>query len=156
MFDDWGADAHTCSDMTSLYWSIMTISTVGYGDVAAHSLAEQAFAIFSMMIGTTLFGYVMGSAAAALTAAESTKAALQKKRQQLEAFLDDKKLPQVTMNQSSNFCMLRFQLHIIRTLCVRPLPSNRRERRSSASALDGTVASSGRDRSPSTAERRRS
>jgi hypothetical protein len=81
--------------MTCLYWAITTISTVGYGDVAAHSVAEQAFAIFAMLIGTTLFGYVMGSAAAVITAAESQNAVLHKKRQDLEAFLDDKKLSQV-------------------------------------------------------------
>jgi voltage-gated potassium channel Kch len=38
---------------TSLYWAFTTLTTVGYGDVSAGTMAEQMFSIATMMIGVT-------------------------------------------------------------------------------------------------------
>eukprot|EP00966_Prymnesium_polylepis_P161264 3726824-Prymnesium_polylepis.1 len=78
--------------VASMYWTIMTISTVGYGDLVPSTVAEQAYAILAMLIGTTLFGFVMGSAAAILSTAELKNVQITKKRHNLEAFLADKQL----------------------------------------------------------------
>jgi len=39
---------------TSVYWSMYTITLVGYGDITLRSSAEMAFSIFTMLIGTIL------------------------------------------------------------------------------------------------------
>jgi CRP-like cAMP-binding protein len=49
--------------MASLYWSITTISTVGYGDIVAVDNKERMLAIFIMVIGATAFGYVVANVA---------------------------------------------------------------------------------------------
>jgi hypothetical protein len=43
--------------VASLYWSAMTMTTVGYGDVAPRSTKERIFAVFSMLVGAVFFGY---------------------------------------------------------------------------------------------------
>ena len=60
--------------ITSLYWSVMTISTVGYGDVPPQTDAERAFEILGMLLGASTYAYVVGSVcgvAATLSARET-------------------------------------------------------------------------------------
>ena len=39
---------------TSLYWSVYTITLVGYGDITLKSKSEMAFAVVSMLMGSVL------------------------------------------------------------------------------------------------------
>lgn len=48
------------SDVTSLYWSFMTMTTVGYGDISAQTPNEKWVAICSMLAGGFVFGLVIG------------------------------------------------------------------------------------------------
>jgi hypothetical protein len=47
--------------ITSIYWSITTMLTVGYGDVLPVNYKEKLYAIATMLIGCCLFGYIMNS-----------------------------------------------------------------------------------------------
>jgi len=47
--------------IVSIYWSVMTMSTIGYGDVVAKTSLERFFGIFGMFIGSATFAYVVGS-----------------------------------------------------------------------------------------------
>lgn len=47
--------------VTALYWSFMTMTTVGYGDVHARTMVEKIVSIVSMLIGGFVFGLVIGS-----------------------------------------------------------------------------------------------
>lgn len=49
--------------LVSMYWSVTTLSTVGYGDIAAINTEERIIAIIVMLIGATLFGYIVGNVA---------------------------------------------------------------------------------------------
>jgi len=43
--------------VAAFYWSIMTITTVGYGDVSCRGQAQRLFGMLAMVIGALLFGY---------------------------------------------------------------------------------------------------
>ena len=45
----------------SLYWSSVTIMTVGYGDFSAENISEVMFSIFTIFFGCGLFAYFINS-----------------------------------------------------------------------------------------------
>jgi len=47
--------------ITSCYFSITTLSTVGYGDLHPKSRQEMILGIFIMLAGVAFFSYIMGS-----------------------------------------------------------------------------------------------
>jgi hypothetical protein len=52
--------------LTSVYWTITTITTVGYGDVSISTNGEKIFCLTLMLIGVTSFAYASGSLASIL------------------------------------------------------------------------------------------
>lgn len=45
----------------SLYWAVTTLSTVGYGDIAASTELEMIYAIIWMLFGLFFFSFTIGS-----------------------------------------------------------------------------------------------
>jgi len=45
----------------SLYWTIATLTTVGYGDVVASNTSERILNIFILLIGASVFGYIIAN-----------------------------------------------------------------------------------------------
>jgi len=45
----------------SFYWTITTITTVGYGDISATTTAERWFCGLTMVIGVISFSFANGS-----------------------------------------------------------------------------------------------
>lgn len=45
----------------SFYWSFMTLSTVGFGDINAKTLPERIFAIIWMIFGIGFYSYTIGN-----------------------------------------------------------------------------------------------
>ena len=55
------------SYLDSLYWTVETLSTVGYGDVTPEGTAEKLYAIGTMVAGIAVIGYVIGQIASLLS-----------------------------------------------------------------------------------------
>lgn len=46
--------------ITSLYWAVTTLTTVGYGDIVPVNYQERILSIAVFVIGATVFGYIIG------------------------------------------------------------------------------------------------
>ena len=44
----------------SLYWAVMTLSTIGYGDIIPISYTEHIVAVMVMLMGASLWAYIVG------------------------------------------------------------------------------------------------
>lgn len=59
---------------TSMYWALMTISTVGYGDYTAETNLEKIWCMVTMLVGSLVFAGITGILSARMMA---TKGAVQ-------------------------------------------------------------------------------
>ena len=55
-----GPGATTLQYVTSLYWAVTTLTTVGYGDIHAISTGEKMFSLLTIIIGSVLYATVFG------------------------------------------------------------------------------------------------
>eukprot|EP00976_Prorocentrum_cordatum_P030754 625903-Prorocentrum_minimum.AAC.2 len=47
--------------IASIYWAFTTMTTVGYGDISATTVAERIFACIGMVVGGFMFSMVVAS-----------------------------------------------------------------------------------------------
>jgi hypothetical protein len=57
--------------ITSFYFTVTTLVTVGYGDITPYSVEEKALCIFLMLIGIVSFSFATGTLASIITSIDS-------------------------------------------------------------------------------------
>jgi len=72
---------------TSLYWSITTMATVGYGDIVAHTLPQRLFAIGVMLLGIGFFGYIVGNIASFLASVDRMGTLHRERMEQIRTYM---------------------------------------------------------------------
>ncbi|KDO33654.1 hypothetical protein SPRG_19269 [Saprolegnia parasitica CBS 223.65] len=87
----------------SLYWVITTLTGVGYGDVHAVSVTERAFAIFAMMVGASVFGFVIGNISSLLESMDTRAAVYQLKMALVKDYIRTHKLPKDLRTKLSRY-----------------------------------------------------
>lgn len=73
--------------LTSLYWAFMTMTTVGYGDIPAHTTYEKWAAVLGMLIGGFTFGLIVGALGEMARKANPGETFRAKKIAQISAYL---------------------------------------------------------------------
>lgn len=96
---------------TSFYWTITTITTVGYGDIHGVNPNEKLFCSVIMIIGVISFSFVSGSLASIMTNIDKSNAAQQSKTQKLEQIYKENSIPHDLFLQ----CKRHFQYNRIST-----------------------------------------
>ncbi len=79
--------------MSSLYWSFTTMTTVGYGDIAPTTNEERIFSIIIMILGATIFGYVVGSIASLIAQLDLADALFKSRMSELDEYLTEQGIP---------------------------------------------------------------
>ena len=78
--------------VTSFYFSAVTLTSTGFGDIHAHTTIEQIFVIFLSLIGFMLYGYCLATLASTLGNNALPKVLFQEKISGVNNFLSNHKI----------------------------------------------------------------
>ncbi|KAG7400715.1 hypothetical protein PHYBOEH_004762 [Phytophthora boehmeriae] len=79
--------------VTSFYWAIMTMTTVGYGDVHPTTTHERIFAIVAMVVGAWIFAYGITNVVAMVTNLNGPDSRFQLRMDELNDYMEARELP---------------------------------------------------------------
>ncbi|KAJ3102858.1 Kinesin-like protein kif27 [Phlyctochytrium planicorne] len=74
----------------SVYWTVTTMTTTGYGDITPSNDGQRIFAIFTMTSGIFFYGYVSGTIASALSNMDSRRVSYQQKMDAVRQYMNDR------------------------------------------------------------------
>mmetsp|Transcript_30867 Transcript_30867/g.67555 ORF Transcript_30867/g.67555 Transcript_30867/m.67555 type:complete len:725 (+) Transcript_30867:103-2277(+) len=77
----------------SVYWAIMTMTSIGYGDILPITTAEYVVCCLCMMVGSTLWAYIIGAVASVLSTLNPEQTAFEQRMDAFNAMASDNKLP---------------------------------------------------------------
>ncbi|KAK3238061.1 hypothetical protein CYMTET_51902 [Cymbomonas tetramitiformis] len=81
--------------VVALYWAIMTMSTIGYGDVVPVTDLERVYAVFAMLTGASLYAYIVGGVCGIVATMDADTTEFYQRMDGLNAFMQEKRLPPV-------------------------------------------------------------
>jgi CRP-like cAMP-binding protein len=79
--------------LTAMYWSFTTITTAGYGDITPQTDSEKGFVIFAMVIGGSMFGYVLGNVSDVIANRNAAESMVNAKMEALNSYMKSRALP---------------------------------------------------------------
>lgn len=88
--------------VASLYWTITTLSTVGYGDIVPIGNAERILAIFIMVLGATVFGYVVANVGTIVSTINQFEARTTDRLTQMSEFMKEKNCSKAVVTEILN------------------------------------------------------
>lgn len=89
-FDD---DSPTIQYIAALYYTIVTMLTVGYGDIHPTNPAERAYSVFTMLSGGVIFGALLSKVASVIEKRHPQARAFKENMDEVRAFLEEYSLP---------------------------------------------------------------
>ncbi|GMI83619.1 potassium transport 2/3 [Hibiscus trionum] len=95
--------------VSALYWSITTMTTVGYGDLHAVNTAEMAFIIFYMLLNLGLTAYIIGNMTNLVVEGTRRTMEFRNSIESASNFVSRNRLPSRLKDQILAYMCLRFK-----------------------------------------------
>ena len=116
--------------IAALYWSVMTITTIGYGDISPVTLAERCYVVAAMLFGGILWGYVIGAMSGVIGARDEKLNRFRRDIKALNSFMDEASFPKSLRQKLREYFRYQAQTYSVdryRHLLNRLSPALRRE-----------------------------
>jgi len=78
----------------SLYWVVVTATTVGYGDITPHRNVEYVLSMLVILIGASMWAFIIGNIASLLSSLDSAKTTFWNRVELVTQFLRSRRVPQ--------------------------------------------------------------
>ena len=83
--------------LASMYWALTTLTTVGYGDIVATNDVERSYAVFALLMGALVFGYMISSIASLVKALDRQGGLTEERMDEIKEYMRWRKLPRELM-----------------------------------------------------------
>jgi hypothetical protein len=90
--------------LLALYWSLQTLTSVGYGDVGSDQTTYEVFAaLFSIYVGTIAFGWIIGNVTAIVMEEDRVTFTVQQKIAELSSYMQQRQLSRPLRKRIAQF-----------------------------------------------------
>lgn len=79
--------------VAALYWAVMTITTIGYGDVSPATDPERWYAVLAMLFGGSVYAYIIGSVCGIVASIDEIETHFHQRIDHLNRYLRDNEVP---------------------------------------------------------------
>jgi len=118
--------------VASIYWAVMTITSIGYGDILPVTFVEYVACSICMMLSSVLWAYIIGAACAVMSKLDPELTEFEQRMDAFNAMAEDQDLPIPIRYRGREYIReSRFHSHYLR---------NQAAAQSLSNDLRGTVA----------------
>lgn len=87
----------------SFYWTITTLTTIGYGDITPDGMGQTIFVIVIEIVGAGVYGLVVGNIANIIANIDVAKSQHKEKTEKINTFLKYKAIPNELRKKINNY-----------------------------------------------------
>jgi len=110
--DNYGVDVtHIDLYIAALYWSFMTLTSIGYGDFYPRNTLERAFSCAYQLLSGMMWAYVIGTMASIASSMDPATTAYEATMEHLNRFMSEKHLSRDLRDKLRNFFEEARQVH---------------------------------------------
>ncbi len=79
--------------LKALYWTITTITTIGYGDITPSTNGQIIYTMFVQLTGAGMYGYIIGNLASMLANSDLARTQFRAKMEKIQTFMQYRDVP---------------------------------------------------------------
>ena len=94
----------------ALYWGVMTLTTIGYGDIAPISTVERCYCIIAMLLGAGYYAYVVGTMCSLVQGLDVANLAFQEQMDAMNSYMGTCQMPSELRVRIRKYCYYRREM----------------------------------------------
>ncbi len=89
--------------LRALYWTITTLTTIGYGDITPSTNAQMLYVIFIEITGAAMYGFIIGNIANLITNIDIAKNQYSERMEKINTFMKYRNIPFTLQERINNY-----------------------------------------------------